>query len=349
MNEFGPEYNSQSNRDYTIPDSLENSGEQLKKKMIDALIVFGFGIRSDKDMEKMNTGQELRKKEYQGQKGWRLPLGAKLRVVAAAETYLQWQVADVIFTGGPIKVNEGVQESEADLMQRYFLHIIDKRIRAKLKDSKISEDEINKEVSAQILETSKHILLEDKATNTIENFANTINYIERYKNKYQNIALLSNEFHLDRIIKLGEKFGLGGIGIPAEKTVNESHKRYENLINRYFDPKTNTAYRNEILSSLSDKDKDQIEARLGTSIEDYLKGEKRWSRGIDEIPEYWLQNVRFIENTDQLKNILKADEAVVKLLKEKGIDNIDKASHQTLVNILGSIDRIIPPKEWEEE
>lgn len=336
--------------------------EKKKTKPIDALVVFGGGILSDQDLESQERGKSTLGKPEQG---WRLPLGAKLRVLAASELYLNGQVEDVILTGGPMKKNEGIEDSEAQLMRDYFLRKLEQRWRSELLNDykeaegnvRNAEGEIRPDIAGRINEiiemrlqdASQHVLLEDKATNTIENFAHTINFIDRNPSKYQNIALLSNNFHIDRIVKLAGKMGVKGQGIGSEDVVADLGPRYETVAKRYFDPEENSAYRQEVLAQLSSEDKTVAQFRLGDKAEDRPKSERRWSRGLDEIPEYWLPNIKFIENPERLKNILSAEEKAQAILKKHGIENIETASPEEIHAALASVERILPPKEWEEE
>lgn len=341
---------------------LEDKETAEKEKPIDALVVFGFGITSDQDLEKAAMGKSL---IGHPERGWRLPLGAKLRTMAAAKLFSEGQVGDVILTGGAVKEKEGVPSSEAQLMKDYFLKKLEQKWRKGLleeykeaegnirdAEGKIRPDietKINEIINTRLQDADQHILLEDKATNTIENFAHTINYLEENKEQYRNISLLSNDFHLDRIVKLANKLGVKGEGQGAEELVSEIDPRLEKVADNYFDPEQNQVYREEVLKDLDDEERQVVEARLGTSIVDYQKGERRWSRGLDEIPEYWLPNVKFIKNPDQLKRILKAEQSVQEVLAQKGITDIDGASEEEIRAALDKIERKMPPKEWEEE
>lgn len=324
----------------------EKTLEKEKDKPIDALVVFGFGIISDQDLEKQAIGKSI---IGQPEKGWRLPIGAKLRTMAAAKLYFEGQVGDVIFTGGTVKEKEGIASSEAQLMENYFQHKLKNWWTEKFKKEGKSEDEVKAEVDKRLEESSQHILLEDKATNTIENFAHTINYLEAKKNEYQSIGFLSNNFHVERIVKLANKLGTSGRGVAAEPVVSEIDPRYQEIAEKYFGPERNEEYRQEVLRDLNE-DQDRIaQARLGTSEADYQKGERRWSRGLDEIPEYWLPNVKFIQNPDQLRKILKAEENVQEVLRQHGVADISAASETEIRQALEGIERKMPPEEWGEE
>jgi len=328
------------------------AGEQLDlvekedKRPIDALVVFGFGIRSDVDLEKMYGGTGSNQIEtVKDLPRVRLPIGAKLRIVAATEIFLQGQVQDIIITGGRVKESEGVQASEAELMKAYMEKILRKRWRKELKDEGKLEEEIKSEIEHRWSDASSRILLEDRATNTIENFSHTVNFIDQNKQRYQKIALLSNEFHIDRIMQIANMLQVRGESVSAEPTVTTKRTHYERLVRNYYDLEGNREYRQSVLEAIA-PEKKAAEARLGATHEEMLRRERRWSRGLREIPEYWLSNVRFLENPERLRSVLSAEQKVQEVLVEYGIEDIDSASYEDIINALGKVERKIPPEEW---
>ena len=325
----------------------EQNPEKEERKPIDALVVFGFGIRSDSDLERIDhSGSENKIEEIKALSRIRLPIGAKLRAVAAAEVFLQEQVRDVIITGGRVKEKEGVEASEAELMKDYMGRILRKRWRSELKSSGKSDEEIESEVKKRWEEASPHILLEYKATNTIENFSHTVNFIDQNQEQYQSIALLSNQFHIDRIMQIANMLQVRGEGVSAEPTVAKKRTHYERLVKNYYDLEGNREYRQSVLEAIAPEKREAAEARLGATHEEMLRGERRWSRGLREIPEYWLSNVRFVENPERLRSVLSAEQKVQQVLAEYGIEDIDSASYEDIINALGRVERKIPPEEW---
>lgn len=344
-----------------------------EEKPINALVVFGFGIRSDRDLENMAMDNP----EIPRSERLRLPLGAKLRTVAAAELYYDGQVGDVIFTGGPVKKGEGVEESEAELMEKYFLHILANRKRGEIlkaiRKSGVNPDQQSEETESQInqyLEQAReHVTREDRASNTIENFSNTVNFLRDKREQYAIVGLESNKFHLDRIVKLAGMHQTEGTPVSAEQTVLEKHPEYQKIVDHYFSTEGNERFREEVLNEFGSEEeneqvqnkyfgygeyarqgKAQAEARLGTSYKDYLKGEKRWSRGLDEIPEYWMQGLQFINNDEHLLSILRAEQGVQEVLRARlQIEDIDQASMEDIRKALSETERVMPPAEWGEQ
>lgn len=343
------------------PEGLVNP-EQEKTKPIDALVIFGGGSISDRDLVETQRGKSLVSNQ---EKGWRLPIMAKLRLIAATELYKNGQVEDIIFSEGT-RTSEGMTVSGAELMKDYFLKKLEYKWRSDLikeyetaegnirdTEGQIRSDiqqKIDEIVDTRLKDASGHVLLEDKATNTIENFAYTANFIDANQDKYQNIAFLSSDFHISRIKKIAEKIKISGQGFGSETIIDDSglDERYKKVAQNYFNPDKNRVYREQILQDLSGEEKTVFEKRLGMSAAEYTKGEKRWSRGLDEIPEYWLQNIQFIKDPEQLKRILKAEQGVQEVLAKNGIVDIDEASEEEIRAALEKIERIMPPKEWEE-
>lgn len=355
--------------------SIESKENEPSGHAIDALVVFGFGIKSDADLEKAGMLSEKIPKTARQ----RLPLGAKLRTAAAAELYFDGQVGDVIFTGGPVNAKEGVTESKAELMEDYFLKILAKRERAEIyqrlrekgQDPQHRQEEIERQIADYLERARKNLLREDRATNTIENFSNTINLLHWERSKYQSVGLLSSQFHLDRIAKLARKHNVEGIPVSADQTMLDKREKHRKIINHYFAKKGNQHFRNDVLSDFDlpgseerndieakfgprygqniDRERSKTDTRLGTSFDDYQKGEKRWSRGLDEIPEYWMQGLQFMEDEDQLRAILTAEQELSKVLQEKLGKSVDEATQKEIQTALSSIDRIMPPAEWGEK
>ncbi len=344
-------------------DEVETTKELEETQAIDALVVFGFGIKSDRNLDEMGKSRQI---AIEGKhQPWRLPLGAKLRTVAAAEVYLTGQVKDVIFTGGSVKQKEGVSESEAELMEEYFIHILTKRKKSELRNNEfLTQEQKEAGLDEFINNARSHIKREDKATNTIENFSNTINLI--HNTNYSNVALLSSNFHLKRIMLLAQKHGVGGYGIGADDVVAKK-RVYQRIVDHHFDLEGNKKFRDEVLSDFRDQDEiddieekygpsygyfmtqeeRKIEKRLGTSAEEYARGERRWIRGLEEMPEYWMQGLQYIQDPQLLRGILQAEVQVQSVLREKfGITDIDEASIEEIKKALSETERRMPPEEW---
>lgn len=321
--------------------------ESEDHKPVDALIVFGAGIRSDQELDKLGfqSPDEFESADAGLTSRLRLPMAAKLRTVAAAEFYLQGQTGDVIFTGGKVKEGEGVEQSEAQLMKDYFEKIVCKRWAAELKKEGKEPEEIRSIVEERWAQTEPHILLEDKATNTIENFAYTVNFLDRNKSKYRNIALLSNEFHMDRIMQLAEMLRVQGERVSAEPTTAGKRPHYGRFVRNYFDLEGNTAYRKRILSSINESNLPTAEARLGSPYSAAISGERRWSGGLREMPAYWLPNVWPIEDPARLHEILTAQQNIADELEGQRIDL--SASEEDIRTALKNIERKLPSVRWE--
>lgn len=165
-----------------------------KNKPYEVLVVFGFGARP-------RSKQEAEENPDQND-GWHLTVGTKARVLAAGELWRMGEVDKIILSEGSAPDKE---KSGAQLMKEYLL----------AKYPEIPEEKV---------------ILEDKAANTIENFAGTVDYLDRsgvtgsrkeneekkITKPSSSIAFLSNRFHLARIEQIAEKFGIQGDNFSAE-------------------------------------------------------------------------------------------------------------------------------------
>jgi len=147
------------------------------------LIVFGFGAkpRTKEEADEDPDGKH--------DMGWYLTAGIKARVLAAGELWNMREVDKIIMSEekGPDK-----EKSGGELMKEYLL----------AKYPEIPEDKV---------------VVEDKASNTIENFAGTIDSFDDEElnegandenSGKNNLAFLSNGFHMSRIQEIAKKFGL---------------------------------------------------------------------------------------------------------------------------------------------
>ena len=61
-----------------------------------------------------------------------------------------------------------------------------------------------------------------------------------------------------------------------------------------------------------------------------------------------MQGLQYIEDTDHLRAILRAERTVQEVLRRQGIENIDKASERQIKEALVGTERVLPPAEWGE-
>jgi len=313
-----------------LPEEQASPEKEEQKPPVDALIVFGFGIANPTETDDSQK------------KGWMLGVGAKLRVQAAAELYLRGQVREVIFTGGATRQKDEIQETEAGLMEQYFRHILGKRKKEQLlaearaagEDPQAKREEIESAVEGYLAGLGGHLVQEGAATNTIENFSRTIDRFDQNPDQYQNIALLSNRFHITRIGELAGMFGVKGKKFNAEEMVayaasdrGRHEKEYRDLLDRATDPNFNEEYRN------------------------FLVNENRWRGGLKEVPEYFLPQTVFLGGRrlrDVLRTLSEQEKIFEEALTRAGIPvgEIDSMDEQELRDRISKIDRVLPPEKW---
>ncbi len=263
----------------------ELSVEAERKKPFDAVIVLGSGIEDPfwkwYNERHPDTPIPEREQENKGSLG----IDARMRAVAAAEMYRQGLTSQIIFTGGRTAEARGIHESEAQLMKDYATSI--------LKRAGIAEDEIE-----------QAIVLEDKATNTIENIANVCNIIDQNPDQYHNLAVLTNQYHLDRAQEILGKFHLEAQGVNAEDLLKSRSSKYDRVVKRFFD---------------------------SPDYQGKLVGEMRWTKGLKEMPAYWHPQAWAVDNPDRMNY----------LLSSFGLEQIaEKVGQKELTEFLKTVDRI---------
>lgn len=136
------------------------------------------------------------------ERGHHLSVDGKMRALAAVEMYKAGLVDKIIFTGGKASGKE--YPSDAESMRAYFLK----------KYPDIPEDKI---------------ILEEESFNTYENAEEAAGILERHN--IQNVALLTNEYHLERAKKIFEGEGVKVSEFPAERFL--AHRRSASGTNHY--------------------------------------------------------------------------------------------------------------------
>jgi len=189
------------------------------------------------------------------------------------------------------------------------------------------------------------IIVEDKAANTIENIARSLKPIDQEPSKFARLGFLGSPHHVKRIEKMVRLFGLEGPTMSSAEVVDRSRgeagerprdQRVHNRMERYrkyfeatLNPDTNPTYRKRLVE------------------------EERWSHGLDELPSYFLPQLRFIRNSNRLISILEADNLADYLLTEHGIDveTTDPRNQRQMKELrkaLYKIKRELPGEEWAQ-
>lgn len=270
------------------PQEAKNT-EQKEKKPYDAAIVYGEG-----PVQEIFGG----KREGKGTISYKAE--GRMSIYAAGELYQQGKIEKVIVTGG--RTGGKNLPSEAEKMKL----VLTKRYN-------IPEE---------------NIILEDGASNTIENAAFTANILDQHP-EYKNLLGITVSHHLERTKKINERMGINAEYISADDILKkENPKKYNKIFERL--------------------------AQVPTYVE-RKKEQTRWQRGLEEIPEYWLpQTAGGIKNIERFRKILADESLDLKgWLKEKfSIEGVNNLSEEELINLKEKIKntkRILPPEEWAEK
>lgn len=274
----------------------ERSVEQEKLKPFDAVIVLGGGMKeSMRKTFQQKYPEEISPRGVKIEKsiGTMLTFDTKMRTIAAAEMYLNGLTKKLIFSEG-MPTDKDTTESGAAKMKSYAQDILER--------AGISREE-----------SDKAIILEDKAANTIENIANVCNIIDQNPEEYENLAVLSNQYHLERAQKLLGKFGIEAKGVSAEERMPNLSDKYQKVIDRFF------------ASS-------EYQKRLAT--------ERRFIGGLDDVPRYWFPQAVAVDNSDRLMKIVEQIYGPA-LANKLGKDAIVKGKES-----IRETKRKIPPEDW---
>ncbi len=324
-----------------LKDHLSPS-EHLKKPPIDDLIVFGQGPVID---------VETREKPTEQTKQEDVNMWAKNIARAAGELKLAGVVRKIILTGG--RTGGAGFLSEAELMKKILVE-----------EYEIFENEI---------------AVETKATNTLENFAYTLNSIDEEGKKepqlHRTVGVLGADFHLTRIQLLAELFGLKNTqGFSAEqifrliayKTGDSNlHQKLDRLLGLNDDLSAPESRLNwSDFQKLTTEEKAKQESKSTMRAEAHFErfsgedkkgivvrwaGEQRWTRGLKEIPTYWIGYLGYLKDDNRLLSLLQ-NQFSQELLTDLGINLSSPVEviREKLLEYTKENKRGIPPKSWEK-
>ena len=320
--EQGPSFNKKESKAETDPEKVE------EEPHLDSVLVFGIkGEEIDNyveinkeekedfltNLEKLKENDKKRKWVKKTRKMMNVP--AKMRAIAALEILKKGDVDELIISGGKTMGED--LPSEAELMRDYIAQKLQNELKRKVENKEISEPEAIKRIEEKL----QKIKLEDKATNSIENFANVINMMDNSHKRYKDISLLSNDFHTERLKKLAEKFNIEGKESPANKKLRERSNHYNKFL--------------EKACSLDNPEYENI-----------IKSERRWKRGVDEMPLYFLPQAVYI-NKERLEKMYQNNKkSIDESLTKKGLtwEEFINLSDKERLKL-----REVPPEKWEEK
>jgi len=245
---------------------------------------------------------------------------AKMRVLAALELWKKNEVGNIIFSGG--KTNPKLETSEAEAMRNFFL----KTLRTDLENTDMPPEKIDQELQR----ADQSILLEDQATNTLENVGYMINMMQEDPDSHCSIAGLSTKFHTSRIKEILDMFG-----IETDFMFDEEHileQRNENFAQIFSNIHDNPDY-----------------------YDTTLTGENKWMRSLNQQPKYYLTAIAKIEDDELFKqtvvnlaNSKEVRENIRTLLRDEyDIPDLESVDPATLREKVNTIVRELPPAEWQ--
>lgn len=277
------------------------SRPERERTRVDYLVICGQGPVQEKgekvkvaDSQWVKSGAEIGEGKGPEANSW-----MKFISYAAGEIYQKGLCGKVVLTGGKTG-GEGFP-SEAELMK--------------------------KELVERYHIPEGNIILEDKAGNTLQNFALSINGIEKKSGgiaETTSFGVLAADFHAERTALLANLFGLKVNEVySAEetlmtlwgKTLSEGSKKF--LLARVTPEE---AERLKLFAS--DKAEElKIRGQEGKSVKQRSNEEKRYSANLVEVPAYWIGYVGLLENEQRIREILTdINKANPGFLEKAGLD-----------------------------
>ncbi len=276
--------------------------EQIKNPKTKYLVVLGQGpVLNEETMEKPSPGSKDIKETSIS---W-----MKTIARAAGELKLAGEIGKIILTGG----KTGGED----------YHGLDKKAE---NEKRLSEAELMKKILIEEYGISEDdIIVEDKATNSLQNFAYSLNKIDSLENpgSKANIGFLGADFHLARIRMLAKLFGLNNeTAFSAEQVFKKIAQDTEdldllNLINLRLNPNEDLSAPNSRINwnDIDNTPRSAMKAPSyfekqkgmeGKGISEKMKDENWYTYGLLEKPTYWIGYIGFLDNNDRLMKLLKS-------------------------------------------
>lgn len=268
---------------------IENRPEKQRQR-VDYLVVCGQGPVQEKG-EKIKASEAPAPGRGPEANSW-----MKFIAYSAGEIYKQGLCGKIVLTGGKTG-GEGFP-SEAELMKEELI-----------KRYKVPEDSI---------------IIEDKATNTLQNFALSINGIDSAITDQTSFGVLAADFHTERVALLAKMFGLNPKelysaektllsywGASGDKSLSEGSKKF--LLARVIPEEAKRL--GLFAKELGVKGQETKDVGIRGNEE------KRYSANLVEVPAYWLGYVGLLDNENRIRRILVgAENDNPGVLTEIGVD-----------------------------
>lgn len=282
---------SPENLNTSLKNFLETK-ETIREK-VDYLLICGQGpVQTKKEKVKAESIENANPEDAEAN-SW-----MKFIAYAAGEIYQKGLAGKLVLTGG--KTGGEQFPSEAVLMKNILI-----------KQYSVPENDI---------------VIEDKAKNTLQNFAFSINAIDD-QNPDQTLnpsfGILGTDYHTERIHLLSTLF---------ELPIKEMYSAEETLL-RTWGGDLSEGSQKFLLSRVIPEEAERLQLfQLGMkgeeskSVKQRINEEKRYSACLVEVPAYWIGYIGLLQNEKRIKNILA---------------NIDKSSLETLgINPNSSVEEI---------
>ena len=277
------------------------SRPERERIRVDYLIVCGQGPVQEKgekvkvaDSQWAKSGAEIGEGNWSEANSW-----MKFISYAAGEIYQKGLCGKVVLTGGKTGGEGFPSEAESmkkELVERYHI-------------------------------PEGNIILEDKAGNTLQNFALSINGIEKKSSgitENTSFGVLAADFHAERTALLANLFGL---------KVNEIYSAEETLMTlwgetlsegskKFLLARVTPEEAERLKLFASDKAEElKVKGQEGKSVRQRSNEERRYSANLVEVPAYWVGYVGLLENEQRIREILTGvAEANPGFLEKAGLD-----------------------------
>lgn len=244
---------------------------------------------------------EAQRQKWQHTGRFALNRWSRENALAAGALLVEGRTDKLILSGGKTKPNfvgEGFNPlptertddanwpSEAELMREIIVSRFRSELCAKFKIPGPLSPDYDPQSLAKILDPI--IKVEDASTNTLENFAYTINNSPDLLRNDGSVGLLGTDFHIKRVAALSHLFSVnegeggqfGAQEVLAERAGNQGKTLYESILKHMTTPDQNV------------------------DLQERMHQEQWWTKKLDDTLLYWVGYFGHVKDPSVLQNVM---------------------------------------------
>lgn len=224
-----------------IRETARNIGSEIAQKLeketgiqpYDVLMVLGAGFEKPIETKRKNAG-------LLDQRGWLINKEFRMRLIAAAQLYLEGRTRLICLTGGPAISEQWKEYPALSQLAKKFL-------------------------TGKFKIPEKDIILEDQSDATHGNLAYGLRELYKKNTPVSNFAIISSNYHLNRAREMAERTGIKADLLSAESQLLKRSPHYQKFVAHWLECAQSAGLEANEMIKIKDEDYWQRRAALFTT------------------------------------------------------------------------------------